>query len=62
MLFYSIYLLFQEWFILPAVALPLVDGDFVPDLPARLMQVGAFNQVDLMAGITRDEGALVTNR
>ncbi|XP_069989032.1 juvenile hormone esterase isoform X2 [Penaeus vannamei] len=52
---------FMEWFILPAVALPLVDGDFVPDLPARLMQVGAFNQVDLMAGITRDEGALVTN-
>ncbi|XP_047475618.1 cholinesterase 2-like isoform X1 [Penaeus chinensis] len=52
---------FMEWFILPSVALPLVDGDFIPDHPARLMYDGDFNQVDLMAGITRDEGALVTN-
>ncbi|XP_063590806.1 cholinesterase 2-like [Penaeus indicus] len=52
---------FMEWFILPTVALPLVDGDFIPDHPARLMRDGDFNQVELMAGITKDEGALVTN-
>ncbi|XP_042894114.1 cholinesterase 2-like [Penaeus japonicus] len=52
---------FMKWFILPPVAVPRVDGDFLPDHPARLMRDGDFNHVDLMAGITREDGAIITN-
>lgn len=55
-------MLLQKWFILPAVASPHVDGDFLPDHPARLMRDGEFNQVDLMAGFTREDGSFITNR
>ncbi|XP_042856183.1 cholinesterase 2-like [Penaeus japonicus] len=53
---------FLKWFILPPVAVPRVDGDFLPDHPARLMRDGDFNHVDLMAGITREDGAFITNQ
>ncbi|XP_037784822.1 venom carboxylesterase-6-like [Penaeus monodon] len=52
---------FTKWFILPAVASPHVDGDFLPDHPARLMRDGEFNKVDLMAGFTREDGSFITN-
>ncbi|XP_042871788.1 cholinesterase 2-like isoform X2 [Penaeus japonicus] len=52
---------FMNWFLLPLVTVPRVDGDFLPDLPARLMRDGDFNHVDLMAGITREDGAFITN-
>ncbi|XP_027207995.1 juvenile hormone esterase isoform X2 [Penaeus vannamei] len=51
----------QKWFVLPLVTVPRVDGDFLPDHPARLMRDGDFNQVDLMAGVTREDGAFATN-
>ncbi|XP_037785050.1 cholinesterase 2-like [Penaeus monodon] len=52
---------YLKWFVLPLVTVPRIDGDFVPDHPARLMRDGDFNQVDLMAGITREDGAFGTN-
>ncbi|XP_047475479.1 juvenile hormone esterase-like isoform X2 [Penaeus chinensis] len=52
---------FTEWFILPLRMLPRVDGDFLPDEPATLMRKGRYNRVDLMAGVTRDEGGMVAN-
>ncbi|XP_069988974.1 juvenile hormone esterase [Penaeus vannamei] len=51
---------FLKWFILPLVTAPRVDGDFLPDDPARLMRDGDVHRVNLMAGITRDDGAIVT--
>ncbi|XP_042894416.1 juvenile hormone esterase-like isoform X2 [Penaeus japonicus] len=51
---------FMKWFILPMTTTPRIDGDFLPDHPARLMRDGKFNHVNVMAGITRDEGAIVT--
>ncbi|XP_047475927.1 juvenile hormone esterase-like isoform X1 [Penaeus chinensis] len=51
---------FLKWFILPMVTTPRIDGDFLPDDPARLVRDGEFHPVNLMAGITRDDGAIVT--
>ncbi|XP_047475843.1 cholinesterase 2-like isoform X2 [Penaeus chinensis] len=50
----------MKWFLLPVVALPRNDGDFLPDDPARLMRDGEFHHVNVMSGITRDEGALIS--
>ena len=36
----------------------IVDGDFIPDIPTRLMERGEYNHVDLMIGMTKDEGLL----
>ncbi|XP_042894419.1 cholinesterase 2-like [Penaeus japonicus] len=52
---------FTEWFIFPLPTVPRVDGDFLPDEPASLMRQGKYNRVDVMAGITRDEGAFVAD-
>lgn len=52
----------QKWFLLPLVTAPRTDGDFLPDDPARLMRDGEVHRVNLMAGITRDDGAIVTQR
>lgn len=52
----------QEWFIFPVRMVPRVDGDFLPDEPATLMRRGKYNRVDIMAGVTRDEGGMVTYR
>ncbi|XP_068231188.1 cocaine esterase-like isoform X2 [Palaemon carinicauda] len=49
-----------EWFLMPNVAVPRVDGDFIPDHPAKLMKEGRYNKVNLMAGITANEGACLT--
>lgn len=46
----------QEWFVLPLVAVPRVDGDFLPDHPSTLLASGSFNHVDIISGFTRDEG------
>nr|XP_027214828.1 cholinesterase 2-like [Penaeus vannamei] len=51
---------FTEWFIFPVRMVPRVDGDFLPDEPATLMRRGKYNRVDIMAGVTRDEGGMVT--
>ncbi|KAK3886908.1 hypothetical protein Pcinc_008964 [Petrolisthes cinctipes] len=49
-----------EWFIFPVVAVPRVDGDFLPDYPANILASGFFNHVDMISGITRDEGIYST--
>ena len=36
----------------------IVDGDFIPDIPTRLMERGEYNHVDLILGMTKDEGLL----
>jgi len=36
----------------------VVDGDFLPDIPTKLMERGEYNHVDLMLGMTKDEGLL----
>ncbi|XP_063590538.1 cholinesterase 2-like [Penaeus indicus] len=50
----------MKWFLLPVVTLPRNDGDFLPDDPARLMRDGEFHHVNVMSGITRDDGALLS--
>ncbi|XP_042871783.1 juvenile hormone esterase-like [Penaeus japonicus] len=50
---------FFEWLILPRPMVPRVDGDFLPDEPASLMLQGKYNRVDVMAGVNRDEGAII---
>lgn len=52
----------QEWLILPRPMTPRVDGAFLPDKPATLMRQGNYSRVDIMAGVTRDEGGMVANR
>ncbi|XP_063599423.1 juvenile hormone esterase-like [Penaeus indicus] len=42
----------------PYVMTPRVDGEFLPDHPATLIREGRYNRVDIIAGRTRDEGAL----
>ncbi|KAK3885550.1 hypothetical protein Pcinc_010291 [Petrolisthes cinctipes] len=49
-----------EWFILPQMAIPRVDGDFLLDHPAKLLRSGNFNHVDVISGITKDEGLFST--
>jgi len=36
----------------------IVDGDFIPDIPIKLMERGEYNHVDVMIGMTKDEGLL----
>ncbi|XP_042894424.1 juvenile hormone esterase-like [Penaeus japonicus] len=50
----------MKWFLLPLITTPRIDGDFLPDHPARLMRDGKFNRANVMSGITRDDGAIVT--
>jgi len=38
----------------------VVEGDFLPDIPTKLMERGEYNHVDLMLGMTKDEGLLQT--
>ena len=38
---------------------PIVDGEFLPDLPENLFGAGNFNDVDVIMGFTSNEGALL---
>ena len=38
----------------------IIDGDFFPDIPTELVDRGEYNHVDLMLGMTKDEGLLQT--
>ena len=38
----------------------IVEGDFLPDIPTKLMERGEYNHVDLMLGMTSQEGLLQT--
>ncbi|XP_064098465.1 LOW QUALITY PROTEIN: juvenile hormone esterase-like [Macrobrachium nipponense] len=48
----------MRWFVFPMLASPRVDGDYLPDHPVRLMQRGLYNKVNLISGVTADEGAI----
>lgn len=50
----------QHWFMLPIIFAPRVDGDYLPDFPANLVAKKLYNEVDLLAGVTKDEGAMTT--
>lgn len=63
LLYFNIFLLLlfcflQEWNMLPFTFAPWVDGDYLPEHPEQLALKGHYAQVDIMAGVTRDEGAL----
>ncbi|XP_042225142.1 venom carboxylesterase-6-like [Homarus americanus] len=49
---------FAVWLNTPMVMTPRVDGDFLPDHPARLLRSNRYNKVDLISGVTQHEGAL----
>merc|ERR1719461_351876 len=36
----------------------VVDGDFLPDIPTKLIERGEYNHVPIMIGVTKDEGLL----
>ena len=38
---------------------PVVDGEFLPDLPENLLKTGTFHDVDVITGFTSSEGALM---
>lgn len=37
---------------------PVVDGFFLPDLPAKLLQAGKFNKTNIIAGVAQDDGSI----
>lgn len=45
---------------LPFTFTPWVDGEYLPEHPAQLVLEGRHTQVDIIAGVTRDEGAFFT--
>ncbi|KAK8396512.1 hypothetical protein O3P69_005512 [Scylla paramamosain] len=49
-----------EWLSFPLLLGPRVDGQYLPEHPNFLMKEGRHKRVDLMTGITQDEGALFT--
>nr|ALT10384.1 juvenile hormone esterase-like protein 2 [Portunus trituberculatus] len=49
-----------QWFLLPLAFIARVDGDYLPDFPVNLISKKLYNEVDLLAGVTKDEGAMVT--
>ncbi|XP_047488976.1 juvenile hormone esterase-like [Penaeus chinensis] len=54
------YIDLQLWNGLPYTMVPRVDGDYIPADPAILLSSGSFSKVDLVLGITKHEGALMT--
>ncbi|XP_050727486.1 esterase E4-like isoform X2 [Eriocheir sinensis] len=48
----------RDWGRLPFTFTPWVDGEYIPEHPAQLVLDGRHAQVDIMSGVTRDEGAL----
>ncbi|ROT83284.1 JHE-like carboxylesterase 1 [Penaeus vannamei] len=54
------YIPLQLWSVFPFTMVPRVDGDFIPADPAVLLSSGNFSKVDLILGVTKHEGALMT--
>ncbi|XP_063885511.1 juvenile hormone esterase-like isoform X1 [Scylla paramamosain] len=48
----------RRWGVLPLTFTPWVDGRFLPRHPALLISEGRSTRVDIISGITRDDGAL----
>ncbi|XP_046551329.1 acetylcholinesterase-like [Haliotis rubra] len=41
-----------------AAFIPVVDGHFLPDSPASLVEKGLFKQAEILLGVNKDEGSL----
>ncbi|XP_042890034.1 carboxylesterase 4A-like [Penaeus japonicus] len=54
------YIPLQVWNGFPYTMAPRVDGDYLPAEPAVLLSSGNFSKVDLVLGMARNEGALMT--
>ncbi|XP_037784828.1 venom carboxylesterase-6-like [Penaeus monodon] len=52
---------FFEWFLFPVRMGPRVDGDFLPDDPEALLREAKHAHVDVLSGVTANEGAFVIN-
>ncbi|XP_047476081.1 neuroligin-4, Y-linked-like [Penaeus chinensis] len=52
---------FFEWFLFPMRMGPRVDGDFLPDDPEVLLRDAKHAHVDVLSGVTANEGAFVIN-
>lgn len=50
----------KEWNLQPFYIGPRVDGDYIPDEPATLLQKDDYNHVPTIMGINRDEMAMET--
>ncbi|KAG0727829.1 Venom carboxylesterase-6 [Chionoecetes opilio] len=48
----------REWNFLPLTFAPWVDGQYLPDHPAALVRDGRHAKVDIISGVTRDDGAI----
>ncbi|RXG57517.1 Carboxylesterase 4A [Armadillidium vulgare] len=48
----------QVWGLSYYYVLPRVDGEFIDEAPEILMRKGKYNKVDIIQGITRDEGGM----
>ncbi|RXG50781.1 hypothetical protein Avbf_08639, partial [Armadillidium vulgare] len=46
------------WGISPHYVLPRVDGEFIDESPEILMRKRKYNKVDIIQGITKDEGGM----
>ncbi|XP_050727492.1 cholinesterase 2-like isoform X7 [Eriocheir sinensis] len=49
---------FSRWSRMPLTFVPWVDGEYLPEHPAQLVLDGRHAQVEIMSGVTRDEGGL----
>ena len=54
---YVLCFLLKEWIALPNALTPWADGHYLPDEPAHLVLEGRHAKVDIISGVTRDEGA-----
>ncbi|XP_063590805.1 venom carboxylesterase-6-like [Penaeus indicus] len=52
---------FFEWFLFPMRMGPRVDGDFLPDDPEVLLRDARHAHVDVLSGVTANEGAFFIN-
>ena len=52
----------QKWSFLPFSFTPWVDGHYLTDHPAQLVREGRHAKVEIISGVTKDEGALLTLR
>ncbi|KAK7076423.1 Cocaine esterase, partial [Halocaridina rubra] len=50
---------FVEFHNNPQVMFPSIDGDFLPQYPAKLLREGLYNKVDFMTGVTLHEGLII---
>lgn len=41
---------------------PRVDGDFIPEEPSQLLRTNQHQNIDIISGVTADEGGFFTLR